>query len=216
MLAKATAEINADIGVEVGGPLVTFESVDLTSPTDVDALVDRVRENHGRVDVIINNAGGASRLPTGTLEEVAVHWRAAFDVNVLSAVLLTQGLLPLLARPGGRIVLVSSMASRSGGGASSYGAAKAALNGWVLSLAAQLGPQGITANVVAPGYTPRTELFGDGLPQALHDQIVRRIAVGRPGEPEDVAAAVRYLASPDASFVTGQVLEVAGGSVPPA
>ena len=142
-------------------------------------------------------------------------WRATFDQNALTAVLLTSGFLPILRRPGGRIVLIGSMASRSGGGTPAYGAVKAMLNSWVLHLTAQYGPDGITANAVLPGYTPDTELFGDGMPQDVHDRIVSRIAAGRAGRSDDIGAAVAYLVSPDAAFVTGQQLEVHGGSLPP-
>src|SRR5581483_11723980 len=110
------------------------------------------------------------------LAGVAESWRRAFDQNVLSAVLLTSAAVPLLRRPGGRIVLVSSMASRTGGGHGEFVATKGALNSWVFTLASDLGAEGITANVVAPGYTPDTELFGQGLPQEIHDRIVSRIA----------------------------------------
>ena len=142
-------------------------------------------------------------------------WRSTYDQNVISAVMLTTALGPMLRRPGGRIVLVSSMASRSGGGGGAYVAAKGALNAWVLALTTEYAPQGITANVVVPGYTPDTELFGSGMPQALHDRIVSRIALGRPGRAADIAAMIRFLVSPEASFVTSQVIEVAGGVLPP-
>lgn len=81
----------------------------------------------------------------------------------------------------------------------------------MLALTAEYAPQGITANVVVPGYTPDTELFGSGMPQALHD----RIALGRAGRAADIAAMIGFLVSPEASFVTSQVIEVAGGALPP-
>jgi 3-oxoacyl-[acyl-carrier protein] reductase len=93
-------------------------------------------------------------------------------------------------------------------------AAKAALNGWVLSLAAQLGPEGITANVVAPGYTAGTELLTGRMPAGRHNRIVAGIAAGRPAQPAEIAAVIRFLASREATFVSGQVLGVDGGTVP--
>jgi len=110
------------------------------------------------------------------------------------------------------VISISSVAALRGGGGA-YSAAKAALHGWSLDLAATLGPDGITVNVVAPGYIASTEFFGDRMTQAGHAARVRQTLVNRAGEPNDVAAAVHYLASPSAGYVTGQILQVNGGSV---
>lgn len=202
-----------------GGPgtgRVTWRQVDLTDPVAVQALTDDLGDLYGTVDALVNNAGGTSGSTPADLSAVAQAWRSAYDQNVLSAVLLTHALVPLLRRPGGRIVLIGSMTSRTGGGAAPYGAAKAALNGWVVSLSAAHAADGISANVVLPGYVPGTGLGGGfEMPQELHDRVVSRIAAGRAGRPEDTAALVRFLASEDAGFLTGQVIEVNGGTLPP-
>ena len=138
-----------------GAGRVYPKAVDLTNAAAVEALAGVIKYEFGVVDGVVNNAGGTAP-GGGSLLDVESMWRRTFEQNVLSAVLLTTALAPLLRRPGGRIVLIGSMASRSGGGGAHYVATKAALNGWVLALSTEFAPQGINANVVLPGYTPGT------------------------------------------------------------
>ncbi|MBQ1064228.1 SDR family oxidoreductase [Micromonospora chalcea] len=189
---------------------VTAVVADLTDPGQVGAVVDAVGER--AVDAVVNNAGGFLGGSTDSLDGVADWWRANLDANVLTAVLLTEALLPALRRPGGRVVLLSSIAAQRGGGGP-YSAAKAALHGWAYDLAAQLGPDQITVNVVSPGYVAETEFFGDRMTPEGHAKRVAATLVGRAGVPDDIAAAVSYLVGPSAGYVTGQVLGVNGGSV---
>lgn len=185
---------------------------DLVDPVAVRTLADDLAAG-GPIDVLVANAGGNYGLGAQSLEEVAAAWRADFDGNVLSTVLLTEALAPQLRRPGGRVVAMSSIAALRGSGA--YGAAKAAVNAYVLSLATQLAPDGITVNAVAPGFVPDTEFWQDRI-AADPGIVANRVApipMGRPGTPEEVAEAVAYLTSPEAGWTTGQILQVNGGTL---
>ncbi|GIG89774.1 SDR family NAD(P)-dependent oxidoreductase [Plantactinospora endophytica] len=207
LLAKAADRI----GAECGRPgSVEAVPADLADPAQLGRVVEAVG---GRtVDVVVNNAGGYLGGDSSTLHGVAAQWRANLDSNVLTAVLLTEALRPALRRPGGRVLLLSSIAAQRGGGGP-YSAAKAALHGWAYHLAQELGPEQITVNVVSPGYVADTEFFDGRMTPEGHQRRVDATLVGRAGEPADIAAAVRYLASPAAGYVTGQVLGVNGGSV---
>ncbi|MGW5081039.1 SDR family NAD(P)-dependent oxidoreductase [Micromonospora echinospora] len=207
VLDSAARRICAEAGRDGA---VTAVAADLTDPGQVGAVVDAVGVR--AVDAVVNNAGGYLGGSTDSLAGVADWWRANLDANVLTAVLLTEALLPALRRPGGRVVLLSSIAAQRGG-AGPYSAAKAALHGWAYDLAAQLGPDQITVNVVSPGYVAETEFFGDRMTPEGHAKRVAATLVGRAGVPDDIAAAVRYLVGPSAGYVTGQVLGVNGGSV---
>jgi 3-oxoacyl-[acyl-carrier protein] reductase len=198
------------------GDGVTAARCDVSDPEDVERWVAGLRARADVVDVVVNNAGApARRLPADApLADVAEAWSAAWRANVLSAALLTTALTPLLARPGGRVVLVGSRAALTGGSTPAYVAAKAALSGWVLSLAAALGPDGITANVVAPGFTEGTELVAGRIPPERHAALLAGIAAGRPAQPAEIAEVVRFLAGPAAAYVNGQVVGVDGGALP--
>ncbi|MGE5830704.1 MAG: SDR family NAD(P)-dependent oxidoreductase [Micromonosporaceae bacterium] len=208
VLAAAAEALNDELGAQ----RVTWLAADLSDPEQAEWVASAVIATEQPVDVLVNNAGGYASL--GTRQSLADHadaWRRDFDANVLTAVLLTTALEPHLTRPGGRVITISSIAALRGAGA--YGAAKAALHAWSADLAAELGPAGITVNIVAPGYVANTEFFGERLTPAGHELRVGQTLIGRAGEPVDIAAAVAYLASADAGYVTGQILQVNGGAL---
>jgi 3-oxoacyl-[acyl-carrier protein] reductase len=203
VLHAAVEEIRAEHGWDIT-PVVC----DLADPDDVEAVLPQLPS---RVDVLVNNAG-SRELAVGTGPHgLLARWRGDFERNVLTAVLLTESLRDRFTTDSGRVVTVTSVAALRGGG--SYGASKAALHAWNHSLAAQLGPQGVTCNIVAPGTVAGTEFFGSRLNDAELTRRAGRTLVGRVGRPADVAAAVVFLASPEAGFITGEILQCNGGEL---
>jgi 3-oxoacyl-[acyl-carrier protein] reductase len=191
-------------------PNVTSVVADVADPAAVGAVVAAVGERP--VDVLVNTAGAFIGASGSTLDELVAQWRGNFDSNVLTAVVLTTALMPALRRPGGRVILFSSIAAQRGGGGA-YSAAKAALHGWMFDLATSLGPQGVTANIISPGYVEATEFFAGRMTPEGHASRVSATLIGRAGTPDDIAAAVLWLASASGGFVTGQIINVNGGSV---
>jgi 3-oxoacyl-[acyl-carrier protein] reductase len=170
----------ADMNEESGTDLATWMAADLTVPEQVEPIADRVG---GVVDVVVNAAGGVDRAEAATLAELRDGWLRDVASSVLTAVLLTTALESSLRRPGGRIVTISSIAAIRGGG-ESYSAAKAALIGWTFQLASALGPEGVTANVVAPGFIEGTEFFGGTMTDERRDRLIAETKVRRAGRPE--------------------------------
>jgi 3-oxoacyl-[acyl-carrier protein] reductase len=199
-----------DDAVKWIGPQASAVVADVSDPAQVPLVVDAVG---GRdLDVLVNNAGAYIAADETTLDGVAERWRANLDSNVLTAVLMTTALLPRLRRPGGKIILTSSIAAQRGGGGP-YSAAKAALHGYALDLATSLGGDGITANVISPGYVTDSEFFLGRMTPEGHQARVDATLVKRAGEPSDIAETVRWLVGPGGGFVTGQIINVNGGSV---
>jgi 3-oxoacyl-[acyl-carrier protein] reductase len=186
-----------------------YAPLDLTDGEARKAFIASVIERFGRIDVLVNNAGVARDRVLSLMQEEEVD--EVIDLNLKATIGVTHLVSrQMLLQRSGRIVNISSISGLTGyRGLSVYSATKAALDGLTRSLARELGSRGITVNSVAPGYL-RTEM-SYGLDEAQLEQVTRRTPAGRLGEPEDVAAVVRFLASDESSFVTGQVLVVDGG-----
>ena len=186
-------------------PALTLHS-NLTQEGQPEDVVRRVIDRYGRLDVIINNAGLVQATPKDRFSQK--DHQAILDLNLLVPAALLAAALPYLQR-GASIVSISSVnAALAPHDAATYGASKAALNLWTRAMAKELGPDGIRVNAVAPGAINIPEA---PRPDDLTDLFVQNTALGRVGTPEDIARAVRFLASEDASFITGEVLTVSGG-----
>jgi 3-oxoacyl-[acyl-carrier protein] reductase len=200
---------------EVSGALV--HTADVGDVAAVRGVARFVARELGAVDVLIHSAGGSGRLEPRVeredpLELVADNWKLNFRINTLTAVLLTEALKDRLAEPGGRVLFLSSIAAYRGSGSGAYAAAKAALHPYAHDLARELGPRGITVNVVAPGYVEDTDFFGSAMDDARHRRLVAETSTGRAGTPGDVAATLHWLASHEAGHITSQIIQVNGGA----
>ena len=192
------------------GCSVMLVSGDLTVQADAANIAKTVREAFGFVDVLVNNAGVA--LPTQLVTDTTLaDWNRVLETNVTSMFLLTNAVLPeMISKKRGAIVNVSSMWGVTGGSCEvAYSASKAAVIGYTKALAKEVAPSGVRVNCIAPGFvlTDMTRAF----PQETIDAICEETPLLRAGTPEDIAAAALFLASEDASFITGQVLSVDGG-----
>jgi 3-oxoacyl-[acyl-carrier protein] reductase len=203
----------AEAAAELGAKAV---SCDATDPRQVAALAAEVR---GELDVLVNMAGGNTDFTrtarhenhdgAADLDDIAAAWRANLDANLLSAVLTTSAVLPLM-RPGGSVINVSSIGAEYA--STSYGAAKAALAAWTAGLSAEVGPRGLTANVISPGYIEETGFFHGRLTEQRRGALIAATHDGRAGRPGDIAETAYFLASPGARHITGQVIHVNGGA----
>jgi 3-oxoacyl-[acyl-carrier protein] reductase len=183
--------------------------LDVRERSSVRAALAAVTERWGRLDVLVNNAGTLA--PEPFLEISEESWDATFETNARGAFLCTQEAARLFERTGsGSVVNVSSVGGQLGGPkAPHYAAAKAALLAFTKSSARLLAPR-VRVNAIAPGFI-RTDMYAQVLASSSEAEVLRSIPLERVGEPEDVAAAAVFLASDEAAFVTGQVLNVNGG-----
>lgn len=192
-------------------------AADLSDRDAVRRMFDEVDSKFGRLDILVNNAAISIRVdgrPPSLTDTPLDHWDKMLAVNLTGAFVASQAAVPLMQRNGwGRLIFIGSVGTRMYTGNSSlpYITAKAGLLGLARLLAAQLGPLGITVNTVAPGRIRTAMADSYANASALDTEYIRRTPVGRIGLPSDVAAAVSYLASEEAGFVNGAILDINGG-----
>lgn len=193
---------------KAGGKAITVQA-DVTKAEDVERMVKEVTEGLGRVDILVNNAG-ANR-DTLMLRMSLDDWDDVMNLNLRAVFLCTKAVLrPMMRERFGRIINIGSVSGIAGNvGQANYAAAKSGLVGFTRAVAREMGSRNITANLINPGLVI-TELTKD-VRQEVVDAVEQRLMIQRLGKPEDVAACVLFLASPDAGYVTGQVLNVDGG-----
>jgi len=201
---EALAALASDLGDRVH-PL----QCDLQDPAAVDALVDQAEEAVGALDILVNNAGITRDNIFMRMKDE--EWNTVLQVNLTAAFRLTRAAVKgMMRRRSGRIVGITSVVGVTGNpGQANYAAAKAGMIGFSKSLAQEVASRGITVNCVAPGFieSPMT----DALNEKQRDTILGRVPAGRLGKADEIAAAVLYLASDEAAYVTGQTLHVNGG-----
>jgi 3-oxoacyl-[acyl-carrier protein] reductase len=207
VLADAVARVAGEI-VDAGGRAEAM-TLDVSERASVDAVVAAVLERFERVDVLVNNAGIVRDQLLMRMKRE--EWDAVLAVNLTGAFSCTQAVLrPMMRQRGGRIISIGSVVGQMGNASqANYAASKAGLIGFSKALAREVASRAITVNVVAPGLID-TDMTR-ALPEAVRTDWAAKVPLGRLGTSEDVASAVCFLASEEASYVTGQVLSVNGG-----
>jgi 3-oxoacyl-[acyl-carrier protein] reductase len=223
-LAKAGADVaityfsNADeqtvAEIRGMGRSAAAAQLDATDSAAVNRVVPELaRALGGHIDILVNNAGHLiGRMAVAGMTDE--HWHNVLDVNLSSAFYCARAALPFMNTGWGRIVQMSSLAGRNGGGtgAVAYGAAKAGLFGFTRGLAKEVAAQGITVNAVAPGLILDTPFHEKFTPPESQQATIASLPVKRAGLPDDVAGAVLFLVSDMAGFITGEVTEINGGA----
>ena len=210
VFGTATSDGGAEaIGARLAGKGGHGRRLDVTDAAAVDALIDAIGKESGPVSILVNNAGiTRDNLLMRMKDE---DWQAILDTNLTSVYRTCKAVMrSMMKARRGRIVNIASVIGVTGNaGQANYAAAKAGIIAFSKSLAKEIGSRNVTVNVVAPGFID-TDMTRD-LPQEAKDAMLGQIALGRLGEPADIARAVAFLAGPDAGYITGETLHVNGG-----
>ena len=196
---------------EAGGKALGVE-LNVTSKESNEAMVEKILQEYGRIDILVNNAGISQKVTVEdmTLEDIT----RVFNVNMFGLFLCTQAVLETMKKQKyGRIISLSSVSAKRGGGVFGgphYSASKAAVLGFSKNLAREVALDGITVNCIAPGLV-NTDIW-KSLPEELAKNVIAGIPMGRPGETEEIASAIAFLASKEASYITGEEIDINGGS----
>jgi len=197
--------------VEAAGGQATTAGFDVGNSAAVADAIKAIAKSEGSLDILVNNAGVAVN---GLLMRFSdEQWAKVLNTNLAGAFYCTRAAASFLlrAKDAGRIINITSVVGEMGnGGQAAYSASKAGLIGLTMSTARELAPRGVTCNAVAPGFI-ETDMTAEQLPEAQRVKLLEQIPLGRIGSGDDVANAVAYLAGPEASYITGQVMRVNGG-----
>lgn len=203
---EVVAEIESTGGKALGVLL------DVTSEESVNALVDKTVKTFGSLDILINNAGISQKV---TVEDMTLEdMKRVFNVNMFGLFLISKAVLnPMKEKGWGRIISLSSVSGKRGGGVfggAHYSASKAAVLGFSKNLAREVAKDGITVNCVAPGLV-NTDIW-KSMPEELAQKVIDGIPMGRPGETSEIASTISFLSSEEASYITGEDIDINGGS----
>jgi 3-oxoacyl-[acyl-carrier protein] reductase len=214
VIGTATSESGAAaIGERLAATGGAGRKLDVASSAEVEAVIEEIGKTFGPVSILVNNAGiTRDNLLMRMKDE---DWQAILDTNLSSVYRTSKAVMRgMMKARKGRIINIASVIGVTGNaGQANYAAAKAGIIAFSKSLAKEIGSRGVTVNVVAPGFI-QTDMTKD-LPEASRDALVGQIALGRLGEPSDIAKAVAFLAGPSAAYITGETLHVNGGMYMP-
>ncbi|SDJ00104.1 SDR family NAD(P)-dependent oxidoreductase [Proteiniclasticum ruminis] len=203
---EVVAEIRSAGGNAMGAIL------NVTDEVSVNALVEKTLETFGSLDILVNNAGISQKV---TVEDMTLEdMKRIFNVNMFGLFLMTQAAMkPMKEKGWGRIINLSSVSGKRGGGVfggAHYSASKAAVLGFSKNLAREVAKDGITVNCVAPGLV-NTDIW-KSMPEEMAQKVIEGIPIGRPGETKEIASTITFLASSEASYITGEDIDINGGS----
>lgn len=207
--SSESSALEATEAIEASGGRAIAAQADVTDRDDVDAMRERIHDEFGPLDVLVNNAGITK--DTRFTEMTRDEWDQVMNVNLGGTFNCTQAFYGDIRNADeGRLINISSIVGKQGNfGQANYATAKSGLFGFTRTMALELANGGSTANCVAPGFT-RTDML-ETVPERVQEKIVAEIPLGRFAEIEDIAATVRFLASEESSYITGEVLDVNGG-----